>query len=189
MRGSIDSRQFRIYEYEEPANDSTLRSLIVFSLPTEQEIDLDDIPQMINEEISAIYQDQTLESFVGFSIRDVRQRHEIGASGATQEIVLAIVTGAAEGVAAVTVHLLVKKLSSRLWKLYGRNVSSPSLATDIDRVIEMVRHNFNPQGRLEALEISPSKIVLKDSNESRYIAEIIEEAPDNITIKKLRIGE
>ena len=178
----LDLLQLEIIELDEASLESSIQSLTLFTIPTEIDLNSEDIPKKLVDDIVEINQNPTSGSISGYELTDTRRVTEMGASAVTQEIVLSIVTGAAEGVAGV----LIYKFSNWLLSKYkGRSTKETTIDEEIDRVKRMVVKYFNPHGRLDAIEITELKISLTDTKGAIYEAKKIENNPDSVNVRRI----
>jgi hypothetical protein len=185
MHTNLDRRLVTIQELEQEAEGDSLKSLTLLNIPVPGgSVDLDDVTKRITTEIKTIFQNEGLTGIDGYEITDTRRVIERGAGDSFQEIVLAVVSGSAEGVTTVASTVLITKLISWLTKKYGTQVPPPSLDEEIDWVKRIISTNFVPRGPLEAIEASHSRIVFKDNAGNLYEAEMLDGLPNSIQIKK-----
>jgi hypothetical protein len=182
MKGNLDSRRLLIREYGDPLDESTLRSLATFAIPTEEAVDLDDLSEKAIQVIEAINQDKSIEGGIaGYEIVDTRRITRMGASAAIQEILIAIATGVAEGAAGALIYGLSGWLVQKYKK---KDEPRSSLEVDVERAKRIVLHTFNPRGSLDALEVTPSRVVFEDRKGDIFEAETVPGNPGSLHIRK-----
>jgi hypothetical protein len=187
MQGYVDARSLVVTEYEDVYDESTLQSVTVLSLPGGSMVELDEITEKINQELSVVYQSETQTGIYGHVVKDTRQIVAVGASAASQEVILALAASLVGGAAQV----LLQNLSS--WcvqKLKEKKFMYTALDTSIDGAKRLVTKHFNPQGQLEVVSMSNSqenlKFVLADSEGNQYQVESVKGNPVSLRINKTR---
>jgi hypothetical protein len=179
---SIDHCSLVIKDYEDLMNPRSLKSITTFFLPGKG-LDVDEIPEQIFDEFRTGWPD----GIGGYEITDTRSIMRWGASGATQEIVFAIVSGAAEGAIAP----IIKRLWGWCESRFGRKEwgSLPKVRYSMEAANGLILEHFNPQGALSTLEISMSdagsRFVLEDAAKNRYVVETAGGHGRRITARKL----
>jgi hypothetical protein len=181
MYRSVDWRSVIIKAYENLEDEDTLYSVTIFSLPGEDQANLDDIPQWFIDDLSIIYSDAQLGAISGHTITDTRSSMEIGAGAFFQEIILSL----AMSVGYDGVKVLVRKLTERIRAKYSKQSNTPPpLSDDIDRVKNTVQSYFNCDGQLKIVETTES-VVLEDEQGNRYRADRLLDNPYSLRIEQV----
>lgn len=156
-----DERIIEIHEVEEFGRDPI--AVTTFRIPGEAVEDHDTIPLAL---LGRLY------GHDGFDLRDSRSIYECGASAAQQAIELAVISGAAGGLATAIVTYTIERV--RDW--CGRSSEDVLVATPDDHQVELIldsiRRSYGAYGELTLIEHStgPSGVhlVAKDSADVRY---------------------
>jgi hypothetical protein len=181
MQTGIDSRSVVIKEYTDPFDKKTLRSITMFHLPPEEQVDLDDISQQILSELETLYNSELIIGLSGHEIQDTRTRTEIGAGAFTQEIILSLIMNVGYDGA----KSLCLRFANWLRNKYAKEDRTPvALSDDIESVKRTIQAYYDSQGELKVVEQLES-IVFIDQEGIRYKAERLLNNQHNLRIEKL----
>ena len=187
MYDYADKRTLLLREYGNLHNRNTLKRVTLLHVPPE-EVTADETPQTVLRLISEIntHSDEH-GSLVHYEIEDKRLIHELGASGALQEVVVAIVTGAAGSASTILLQQVMAWCAGKY-----RKDNSPEKRIDhaTSGARDLVVRQFSPQGVLEILDTSSteerSKVVIKDSQGTLYEVKIQHKPPYATQARKIR---
>jgi hypothetical protein len=170
MHGHVDSRSLIISHYDEPG--SPLRTWAFLSFPF-GEVDLDEIPEEVYERLRQ-------NALHHYEINENRSVSYLGAGFNGQSVVLTLISGIAEGSASALIEGLAKWCTNRSIQ----NTKNIIAIDTIEDATRLITEHFNPQGTLQALEISisdtNSRFILQDSLDNRYSIEAVKGIPGSI---------
>jgi hypothetical protein len=157
-------RTLIVKDYDHPMYPDSLRSVAILNLPWGV-VDLDEIPQKVHDELAEA-------RIAAYELKDSRSIEVMGAGFNSQHVLLTLASGAAEGTASALIERLAKWCTRK-------NRDQEKGATQFDQSVEsakkLITDHFNPQGHLEALEISISderaRFVLQDSLRNQFVVE------------------
>ena len=162
MKTFLSDRYFAVRTYEDLNNKKSLNSIVVFELPVEEQVDLDEITTVISS---------ITNGADGYSVLDSRSKFEQGASSLIQRVILDITTSSN------TTFDIVKKLYS-----WAKNNIKNSTNTKDDgddkyykfKVSELIENDFG----FKMVEFK----TLKSSKDS-VMAMTLDEGGNRYTVK------
>lgn len=167
MKSYLNRRLLVTKEYKNLTEPETLTTVTVFQLPTNQEVELDEVIGTIDDILSK-------HKFDGYEIEDNRTRFECGASGASQEIMFMIMVGISTNISYDILKAIFLWAKKKIYKKEERG--KDNFEDYLDSTKDFIVKYFSPTKKLSILDVEKTvtvvKVRLKDDEKNKYYVEL-----------------
>ena len=178
MKNNFDRQILIIKEFEDLCKQDKPISVTVFNLSA-GEVDVDETASQIEEAIN-------INPIDGYEILEKRYKHQHGAGGASQEIILALMVGLGSNAMTEVIKFVWRWAKA---KIYSNKESKPiNIENHLQEIQNIISQYFSETKKIKFLEVNNEddliKAKIKDNKRNKYYVEL---HPDGEIIKIKKI--